>query len=77
MVEIEFDYKQTKATIQATLQEPFKEVINNYFQKAFINTEESDEINLENLCFSSNGNIINQEQTVESQMSHLNKQDKK
>ena len=77
MVEIEFDYKQTKATIQATLQEPFKEAINNYFQKAFINTEESDEINLENLCFSSNGNIINQEQTVESQMSHLNKQDKK
>jgi len=77
MVEIEFDYKQIKTTIQANMQETFQEVINNYFQKAFINTEENNEINLENLCFSSNGNIINPEKNVESQMSHINKQDKK
>ena len=59
------------------------QVIDKYYQKAFRNPEcpllspNGTQINLESLWFSANGGKIIPEQTVESQMSELNKQDKK
>ena len=69
MVQIEFDFDQIKTTIQANLEDKFQEAINRYSQKS--------QINIDSICFFANGQKINPEKTVESQMSQLNKDDNK
>ena len=68
MLEIEFDYNQKITMIQAKLDEPFKIAI-KYLQ---ISLFEPDEV-----FFIANGWQINPEDTVENQISSLNKQNKK
>ena len=69
MVQIEFDYYQTKTIIQGNLQDKFEDIINKFIQKSSL---EHNSIN-----FIANGNKINPEKTIESQMNQLNKTDNK
>ena len=69
MVDVVFDLNQTITTIQAKLDEPFQEVIDKFIQKTSIESN--------SVYFIANGKPINPQQTVESQMSNLNKQNKK
>ena len=68
MLEVEFDYAQQITVIQAKIEDKFKEVINKYYQKTSINPD--------NVCFLTNGKQIKLEETVESQMNGINKQNK-
>ena len=65
MVQIEFDYKQMKTVIQGNLNDNFQTVIDKYVSKT--------ELNPELIYFSANGTKINPKETVESQMSFVNK----
>ena len=69
MVSIEFQSEQIFTVIQAKPKETFKEVIDKFIQKSSINPT--------SIYFIANGKNINSEQTVESQMSELNKQNNK
>ena len=69
MVSIEFQFNEISTLIQANPEEPFKEAINKYFQKSSIDPN--------SICFLANGKNINPEKTIASQMSKLNKQNKK
>ena len=69
MVSIEFQFNQISTLIQANSEDHFKESIKRYLEKSSINPD--------SICFLSNGKNINPEQTIESQMSKLNKQNKK
>ena len=69
MVQIEFDFNQRLTIIQANLDDPFKEVIKLYIQKTFLNPDQ--------VCFLTNGRMINPENKVEELMTSLNKSDKK
>ena len=83
MVEVEFDFNQRITVIQGNFQDTFRQIIDKYYQKVFRNPESpflspiGTQINIESLWFSANGGKIIPEQTVESQMSEFNKQDKK
>ena len=69
MVTIEFQFNQIFTVIQAKLEDPFKEAIDKYIQKSSNNPD--------TIYFLTNGKIINPRLTIESQMSNLNKQNKK
>ena len=69
MVQIEFDFNQKLTTIQANLDDFFKDVINKYVQKVLINPDK--------VSFFANGAMIKPENKVESQMNSLNKNDNK
>ena len=69
MIEVEFDYNQNVAVIQAKLDVPFQDIINKYLQKSLLDSN--------SVYFLANGRQINPEQTVESQMNELNKKNKK
>ena len=69
MIEIEFSYNQQIVVIKANLDEPFKDVINKYLQKSFLNPN--------NTFFIANGRQINPEDKVENQINKLNKENKK
>ena len=68
MIEIEFNYTQHYTTIQANLNDKFKDVINKYLQKSLLNPT--------SIFFLANGKKINPEETVEKQMNNTNKQNK-
>ena len=69
MIHIEFNYNQQITIIQAQQNEQFKNVINSYSQKTLLNPD--------TLYFLSNGQQINKENTVESYMNQINKQNNK
>ena len=66
MIQIEFDYNQHYTKIQANLKDKFKDVIDKYIQKSLLDPS--------SLYFLANGKQINPEETVEKQMSDINKQ---
>ncbi len=69
MIEIEFSYNQQIIVIKANLDDPFKDVINKYLQKSFLNPN--------NTFFIANGRQINPEDKVENQINKINKENKK
>ena len=69
MVEVVFDLNQAITIIQANLDEPFQGVIDKFIQKTLIKPN--------SVYFIANAKPVDPQQTVESQMSELNKQNKK
>ena len=69
MLAIEFNYGQMITIIQANMSDPFQIPLNQFAQKTLIP--------LNSVNFIANGLTIKPENTVESQMSNLNKKDKK
>ena len=69
MVEIEFNFNQAITNIQAKLDDPFQDVINSFMQKSLL---QQGSVN-----FLANGKVINPNESVESHMSNLNKENKK
>ena len=69
MVEIEFNFNQVIINIQAKLDDPFEDVINKFMQKSLL---EPGSVN-----FLVNGKVINLNESVESYMNKLNKENKK
>ena len=69
MVEIEFNYNQVLINIQAKLDDPFQDVINKFMQKSLLDPG--------SVNFLTNGKVINSDESVESHMSNLNKENKK
>ena len=69
MVEIEFNFNQSLTNIQANLDEKFQDVINKYLQKSLLEPG--------SVYFLLNGKPINPNESVESHMSDLDKQNKK
>ena len=69
MVEIEFDFNQMMTNIQAKLDDPFKDTINKFMQKSLLQPG--------SVHFLANDKVINQNESVESHMIDLNKENKK
>ena len=69
MVEVEFSFNQVITNIQAKLDDPFQDVINKFTQKSLLQPG--------SVNFLANGKVINPNQSVESHMSNLNKENKK
>ena len=69
MVNIEFNFNQKIINIQANLDEPFKIAVDKYIQKASIDPT--------SVYFLANGKILNLKQTIKSQMTEINKKNKK
>ena len=69
MVEIEFNFNQVITNIQAKLDDPFQDIINKYMQKSLLQPG--------SVNFLANGKVINPNESVESHMSNLNKENKK
>ena len=69
MVDVVFDLNQAITVIQAKLDEPFQVVIDKFIQKTLIDPN--------SVYYIANAKPINPQQTVENQMSDLNKQNKK
>ena len=69
MVEVEFNYQQNKIIIQSNLNDSFKTIIQNYAIKA--------NLDINNIYFISNGQVINKEDKLENIMSESNKRNKK
>ena len=68
MVTVEFDFNQKITKIQGKLDEPFKNFVDKYFLKTSIEPT--------SVYFLANGKILNFEQTIESQMTEINKKNK-
>ena len=69
MVNIEFNFNQKIINIQANLDEPFKIAVDKYIQKTSIDPT--------SVYFLANGKILNLKQTIKSQMTEINKKNKK
>ena len=69
MIQIEFNYNQQKISIQVQPDDIFKNAINSYIQRTSLNPD--------SVYFLSNDKQINPEQTVESQMNEINRQNRK
>ncbi len=69
MVEVEFNYQQNKIIIQSNLNDSFKTIIQNYAIKA--------NLDINNIYFISNGQVINKEDKLENIMSESDKRNKK
>ena len=69
MVNIEFDFNKEITIIQGNLDEPFKIAVDKYTQKNSINPT--------SVYFLANGKKLNLEQTIESQMTEINKKNNK
>ena len=69
MITIEFDFHQKITIIQANLSDPFRVPFNQFFQRASIPPN--------SVNFIANGLTILPEDTVESHMSDISKQDQK
>ena len=67
MITIEFDFHQIITIIQANLSDPFRIPLNQFYQKTLIPPN--------SLNFIANGLTILPEDTVESHMSDIRKQD--
>ena len=69
MVDVVFDLNQAITVIQAKLDDPFQVVIDKFIQKTLIDPN--------SVYYIANAKPIDPQQTVENQMSDLNKQNKK
>ena len=69
MVNIEFDFNKEITIIQGNLDEPFKIAVDKYIQKNSINPT--------SVYFLANGKKLNLEQTIESQITEINKKNNK
>ena len=69
MIEIEFNYNQMVTKIKAKIDEPFQDAINKYIQKSLIQPDSAN--------YLVNGKIINPNESVESYMSKLDKENKR
>ena len=69
MIDIEFNYNQVIISIQANLDESFQSVINKYMQKSLLNPD--------SVCFLANGKPINPTESIENQMSKIDKENQK
>ena len=69
MIQIDFNHNQNIIGIQAKLEDTFQEVINKYLEKSLLNPS--------TIHYISNGTQINPKKSVESQMSDMDKQNKK
>jgi len=69
MVDVAFDLNQEITVIQAGLDEPFQTVIDKFIQKTLINPDSA--------YFIANDKTIHYQQTIESYMNDLDKQNKK
>ena len=68
MVEIDFNFNQLITNIQAQLNDPFKDIINKFMQKSLLQPG--------SVNFLANGKVINPNESVESHMNNLNKENK-
>ena len=68
MIKVEFNFNQTITVIQATLQDPFQDIIKSYLQKTQLESG--------SVSFIANGKVLNQEGTLENKMNPLNKENK-
>ena len=69
MVEIEFNFNQSLTNIQANLDSKFQDVITKYLQKSLLEPD--------SVCFLLNGKPINPNESIESHMSNLDRENKK
>ena len=69
MIEVEFNYQQNTIIMQSNLNDSFETIIRNYTIKA--------NLDINNIFFISNGQIINKEDKLENIMSQSNKINKK
>ena len=69
MIEIIFDYKQIKTTIQANLDDSFNKIIQKFINKT--------NLDLDNMYFLSNGKIINQNEIIKNIMNESEIKNKK
>ena len=69
MVEIEFNFNQAIISIQAKLDDLFKDVINKFMQKSLLEPGSAN--------FLANGKVINPNESIESHLSNLDKKNKK
>ena len=69
MVEVEFNYLQTRTIIQANLNDSFQAIINKFITKT--------NLILNNLCFISKGQALNENKTVENIMDESERQNGK
>ena len=69
MVDVEFDYKQKKITVQSNLSDIFEEIIEKYINKS--------KLDINNIYLIANGKIINKEDKLENIMSQSDKRNKK
>jgi len=68
MIKVEFNFNQAITVIQATLQDPFQDIIKSYLQKTQLESG--------SVSFIANGKVLNQEGTLENKMNPLNKENK-
>ena len=69
MVEIEFDLNQEIIVVQAKLNDIFQVAIDSYIKKSLLDPN--------SIYFLANGRQINPNETIESQMSNINKTNKR
>ena len=69
MVEIEFNYLQTRTKIQASLNDSFKSAITKFIDKT--------KLNLKDIYFLYNGNLLNDKDIIKNRISRTDKQNKK
>ena len=69
MVEIEFDLNQESIVVQANLTDIFQVAIDSYTKKSLLDPN--------SIYFLANGRQINPNETIESQMSNINKANKR
>ena len=69
MVEVEFIYNQNKINIQSNMNNILEEIIQKYINKT--------NLDINNIYFISNGNIVNKKDKLENIMSELDKRNKR
>ena len=69
MVEVEFNYQQNTVVIQGNLNDSFEEIVKKYTIKA--------NLDINNIYFIANGNIVNRKDKLETIMNDSNKRNKK
>ena len=69
MVEVEFNYNQNKINIQGNMNDKFEEIIQKYINKT--------NLDINNIYFISNGNIVNKKDKLENIMSKSDKNNKR
>ena len=69
MVEVEFNYNQNKINIQSNMNDKFEEIIQKYINKA--------NLDINNIYFISNGNIVNKKDKLKNIMSESDKRNKR
>ena len=69
MVEVEFNYKQNRINIQSNMNDIFEDIIQKYINKT--------NLDINNIYFISNGNIVNKKDKLKNIMSESDKRNNK